>query len=193
MPGRGVRLERVATRGDELLLQYADGRARVWDMRTYELRRSIGQEQADALVADAEAKWWSLRLDDAELGRDRNTSAAVLTSLSRTSLTSTCVVANLRRAIEAAANVASAALTLGPQGGTQALEDQAASATMTTHSTDAITRASPAGERMLAILRPLLMQLLPLGLDRQVDTLAEQLLGADWTRKARTTGLGYFA
>ncbi len=52
IPGRGARLTSIAVRADELLLTYDDDKARVWDLRTQELRRSIATDQAQALVEE---------------------------------------------------------------------------------------------------------------------------------------------
>ncbi|KAJ7162930.1 hypothetical protein C8R46DRAFT_1101904 [Mycena filopes] len=51
IPGAAFPLERICLGGDNILLVYADRRARLWDVKTKEFWRSMGLEKAEELVA----------------------------------------------------------------------------------------------------------------------------------------------
>lgn len=51
IPGSPARLDRVALAEDNLLLFYADGRARLWDVKTLEFWRSMDRPKALELLA----------------------------------------------------------------------------------------------------------------------------------------------
>ncbi len=50
IPGGPGRLERVCLGEDNLLLVYADDRARLWDVKTQEFWRSMTREKAEELL-----------------------------------------------------------------------------------------------------------------------------------------------
>jgi hypothetical protein len=50
VPGGPGRLERVCLGEDNLLLVYADDRARLWDVKTQEFWRSMTREKAEGLL-----------------------------------------------------------------------------------------------------------------------------------------------
>lgn len=50
VPGGPGRLERVCLGEDNLLLVYADDRARLWDVKTQEFWRSMTREKAEELL-----------------------------------------------------------------------------------------------------------------------------------------------
>jgi len=50
IPGAHAPLERVCLGGDNLLLIYSDGRARLWDVKTREFWRSMGLDKAEELL-----------------------------------------------------------------------------------------------------------------------------------------------
>lgn len=51
IPGSAFPLERVCLGEDNILLIYADRRARLWDVKTKEFWRSMGLDKAEELVA----------------------------------------------------------------------------------------------------------------------------------------------
>lgn len=51
IPGSAFPLERICLGEDNILLIYADRRARLWDVKTKEFWRSMGLEKAEELVA----------------------------------------------------------------------------------------------------------------------------------------------
>jgi len=50
IPGSASHLQRACLDGDNLLLIYADHRARLWDVRTKEFWRSMGLDKAEELL-----------------------------------------------------------------------------------------------------------------------------------------------
>ncbi|KIY52426.1 WD40 repeat-like protein [Fistulina hepatica ATCC 64428] len=50
LPGSVAPLDRMCLHGDSLLLTYADRRARVWDIKTKEISRSMGVDKAEELI-----------------------------------------------------------------------------------------------------------------------------------------------
>ncbi|KAJ7276394.1 hypothetical protein B0H12DRAFT_1199167 [Mycena haematopus] len=53
IPGSAFPLERICLGGDNLLLIYADRRARLWDVKTKEFWRSMGLDKAEELIAQS--------------------------------------------------------------------------------------------------------------------------------------------
>jgi WD repeat-containing protein 7 len=51
VPGAPAPLTRVGISGDNLLLLYADDRARLWDVKTLEFWRSMNTEKAKELLS----------------------------------------------------------------------------------------------------------------------------------------------
>lgn len=101
IPGCASPLERMAVRGNEILLLYRDGRARIWDMVSLELRRSIDLQQALSLVDEIDpssgSSAWIQHLVS-PMDREEPTTQGVLSR----SLDESSVLADIRRAIEAA-------------------------------------------------------------------------------------------
>ena len=50
IPGSHAPLHRICLGGDNLLLEYADGRARIWDVKTREFWRSMGMDKVLELL-----------------------------------------------------------------------------------------------------------------------------------------------
>ncbi|KZV92531.1 hypothetical protein EXIGLDRAFT_718203 [Exidia glandulosa HHB12029] len=63
LPGSPAPLERIALAEDNLLLFYADGRARLWDVKTMEFWRAMARHKAEELVHQGE--WLDVRVDSA--------------------------------------------------------------------------------------------------------------------------------
>ncbi|EJD50966.1 hypothetical protein AURDEDRAFT_112046 [Auricularia subglabra TFB-10046 SS5] len=61
IPGSPAPLERIALAEDNLLLFYADGRARLWDVKTLEFWRSMARDTAEELLRHGE--WLDVALD----------------------------------------------------------------------------------------------------------------------------------
>ncbi|KAI5123100.1 hypothetical protein M0805_001456 [Coniferiporia weirii] len=57
IPGSPARLQKLSLSADNLLLFYADGRTRLWDMKTREFRRSMSTEKAAEMLAKGD--WFS--------------------------------------------------------------------------------------------------------------------------------------
>ena len=58
IPGSPAKLVKLCLSGDSLMLLYADGRARLWDSKTREFRRSMSSEKASEHLNQNE--WISL-------------------------------------------------------------------------------------------------------------------------------------
>jgi len=174
--GTGARLERVASRADELLLLYDDQKARLWDARSQELRRSVGLEQALNLLEDGKGSWSQYDVDPTMAKREKGSNGVLSVIPSARGLASTTVLADMRRAIEAASkavNPTSASQTASIRGApnqSSASEDPLAlpppDAFMTIGRSGIASagrsKASPAGaKKALSILKPLLSALLP--------------------------------
>ncbi|PWN52462.1 hypothetical protein IE53DRAFT_282036 [Violaceomyces palustris] len=104
IPGRDARLSSMAVRADEMLLIYDDEKARMWDMRTQELRRSVGTELAKSLLEDGTG-WWSYYPIHAP-GNEDSASSKVLSKIAsaRHGAIAT-LLTDYRRAIEVASRL----------------------------------------------------------------------------------------
>lgn len=171
-------MEELAVRADELLLIYEDARARVWDMRTLELRRSIGLDQAVALLDDGKGWWTRFSMGSLRM-KSEHGSSGVLSSVpsSRDAVAGT-MIANLRRAIEAASRmvIPSNALIQAPLDDADDTTDVAAALEVQKRHAS-LSIESPNGRRAYNTLRPLIHCLMPLGLDAEGDEYAAKLLG----------------
>ncbi|KAN0063521.1 hypothetical protein ACQY0O_003968 [Thecaphora frezii] len=183
IPGRDARLRSLAVRADELLLTYDDGKARVWDLRSQELRRSIAVDQAKALVLDGNG-WWTAREVEPFSSRDSGTSGVLASLCCARGPTAAAMLADFRRSIEVAArsmlgvrkqgsvygSVRRERLMAGSEGdaGPSAAEEEM---------TATVGMQSPPAKKALGILRPLLMLVLPAGLRDEWDAQIEILLG----------------
>ncbi|SPO40249.1 uncharacterized protein PSFLO_05731 [Pseudozyma flocculosa] len=187
IPGREGRLRALAVRADELLLTYDDGKARVWDLRSQELRRSIGIDQAQSLLLDRKG-WWTVR--DVEPFSARNSgTAGVLSSLScARGPDAATLVADFRRSIEVASRTL---LGVQKQGSVYVatrktrpgmpFDEAPASSTADKPDDDEAAPTVPmqglAARKALGILRPLLALVLPIGMRQDWDADAAYLLG----------------
>lgn len=106
IPGRGPEapLQMIAVRADELMLLYRDGKARVWDITTQELRRSIGVEQAQSLLDDGAGAWGQHYVSEGVQQSEGQGSSSVLSPhpVPRRFHDSPSLSVNLRRALDAA-------------------------------------------------------------------------------------------
>jgi hypothetical protein len=184
IPGRGVALEELAVRADELLLIYEDARARVWDMRTLELRRSIGLDQAKALLDDGKGWWTRFSMGSIQM-RSEHGSAGVLASIpSSRDATAGTMMANFRKAIEAASRMVAplSSVVLSSATIRQDEIDETADIPVVLEAPKRITSVSinsVSGKKALHTLRPLMHCLMPLGLDADADEYAAKLLQID--------------
>lgn len=69
LPGSPASLERIALAEDNLLLFYADGRARLWDLKTMEFWRAMARDKAEELVQQGE--WLDVRLGQPAAAPDK--------------------------------------------------------------------------------------------------------------------------
>jgi hypothetical protein len=176
IPGRGVPLWRLALRADDLLLVYADGRARVWDVCSHELRRSIDADQANALLEEKSPPWWSMALGgpealaDVDARASENSSVAVLSASSiLDEAGQSAVTADLRRAIEAASRAVGSPDGLRARGGNEAPADPGlgpdAFASIGRNGAPearaGVKEVSAGAKKAISILRPFLAALLP--------------------------------
>ncbi|KAG6864820.1 hypothetical protein C0991_006941 [Blastosporella zonata] len=61
IPGSSAPLYRICIGSNDLLLVYADNRARLWDVKTQEFRRSMNQNKVEELLKQGD--WTDIRLD----------------------------------------------------------------------------------------------------------------------------------
>ncbi|PWN24499.1 hypothetical protein BDZ90DRAFT_263340 [Jaminaea rosea] len=152
LPGRGEEapLDWLAVRADELMLVYRDGRARVWDVATQELRRSMGLDQAEGMLSDGRGSW--SRYD---VGVEREVAqSGVLSAVSPSVACDTPLMgANLKKGIDAASKAAGA-----HEGMAKPKAVRPGSATSTS-----------GASRVQSILRPLMAALWPSGIDDEMD------------------------
>ncbi|GAK62187.1 uncharacterized protein PAN0_001c0385 [Moesziomyces antarcticus] len=191
VPGRGARLTSLAVRADDLLLTYDDGKARVWDLRSQELRRSIATDQAQALVEDGKG-WWSVKTIEPYNPLHSGTTGVLSQLAAARGEAAATLLVDFRRAIEAAARPV--------RGGMQASGNETSSAVPGGKSTTAslqppamlrtepesdanangpISLGSPAARKAVNIVRPLLPVVYPTGLDADIDAKLAVLLNLD--------------
>ena len=194
-PGSDTPLVHAAVHdGEELLLQYASGRARIWSLRTLELVRSVTAEQTLAHLGAAPGAWQSYEVPGApRCSVPHATPAGMLAGTGAAPPGGTGVLAaDMRRALDTAARTLRGALglpTLVPLceacarrvGAARTLpgEDAAAAefARLVPDSGDAL-------DRLLATLRTLMRVVLPWGVDPALDAQCAALLGPDATPPA---------
>ena len=181
IPGRDAKLLHLGVRADELLLTYDDGKARVWDMRGQELRRSIATDQAQALIEDGKG-WWSVRDVDPFNTRDSGTTGMLSAPGCARGATAATLLADFRRSIEVATravNPASASRfgTVKDDMLSDGTKGQSAADVPEERKDKGLDMAAPGSRKALGIIRPLLLLVLPLGLDEQVDRRAAEVLG----------------
>lgn len=189
IPGRGEEapLEAIAVRVDDLMLSYADGRARVWDVTTQELRRSIGKEQALSLLNDGAGVWTQHRLSGKSVPFEASSGVLSAYYCACGPQGRPALAVNLRKAIDAAAKAASSMVEASwssSHAESMAHESQAATlpkarpkatpqalAEAIFRTDGSITKASvhKNGLRVNSILRPLLAAVWPAGIDKQHD------------------------
>lgn len=170
-------------------------------MASLELRRSIGSDQALALLDDGRG-WWSRHPIGPSYLRREKGAAGVLSSVptSRASMGGT-VTADIRRAVEAASRmvaplnsgVSSARqLVQSTKSGDDAVDDldPAISSKALLKEASLPSLSIPTARRALTTLRPLLRGLLPLGLSAEGDTLCHKLLDIECAKEHVWIGSG---
>ncbi len=191
VPGRGARLTSLAVRADDLLLTYDDGKARVWDLRSQELRRSIATDQAQALVEDGKG-WWSVKTIEPYNPLHSGTTGVLSQLAAARGEAAATLLVDFRRAIEAAArpmrggmptsgNETSSAVP-GGKSTTASLQPPAKLRTEPDSDANAgspISLGSPAARKAVNIVRPLLPVVYPTGLDADIDAKLAVLLDLD--------------
>ena len=181
VPGRGARLTSLAVRADELLLTYDDDKARVWDLRTQELRRSIATDQAQALVEDGKG-WWTIKAVEPFSPLHSGTTGVLSQLASARDGAAASVLVDFRRAIEAAARAVRGAGQSGakedvaPRSGTQAAALRSDQDHERNTEPASIGLGSPAARKAVNIIRPLLPTVFPTGLDADMDAKLAALL-----------------
>ncbi|CDU24096.1 uncharacterized protein SPSC_02725 [Sporisorium scitamineum] len=205
VPGRGARLTSLAVRADELLLTYDDDKARVWDLRTQELRRSIATDQAQALVEDGKG-WWTVKdIEPFSPLHSRTTGVLSQLACARDDAAASLLV-NFRRAIEAAARAVrgsgqgGAKEDAAPRSGTTNSTSLQPSATLRseqeyerTTAPQSVGLGSPAARKAVNIVRPLLPTVFPTGLDADMDAKLAALLDLEEPASSCSTRGGYCA
>ncbi|KAI3482741.1 hypothetical protein L1887_54497 [Cichorium endivia] len=191
VPGRGARLTSLAVRADDLLLTYDDGKARVWDLRSQELRRSIATDQAQALVEDGKG-WWSVKTIEPYNPLHSGTTGVLSQLAAARGEAAATLLVDFRRAIEAAArpvrggmptsgNEISSAVP-GGKSSTASLQPPARLRTEPDSDANAgspISLGSPAARKAVNIVRLLLPVVYPTGLDADIDAKLAVLLNLD--------------
>lgn len=185
-------LKELAVRTDELLLMYEDGRARVWDMKTLELRRSIGADQAQSLLEDGKG-WWSRHVMGPSNMKVESGSAGVLSSIpSSRDVISGTMNANLRRAIEAVSRMVSPSNGI-TKASSQSQQDDIDESILVSTIEDrmaskasvAVSSNAPNGKKAIQTLRPLLHNLMPFGLEEEIDTICKTILASEGAQMPR--------
>ncbi len=216
VPGRGARLTSLAVRADELLVTYDDGKARVWDLRSQELRRSIATDQAQALVEDGKG-WWTVKPIEAYSPLHAGTTGVLSQLAAARDIAAASLLVDFRRAIEAAARSVRGTAQSGSNEATASnhpslpptITARAGTATTaslqppsTLQSEQDRDRASgstliglgtPAARKAVNIVRPLLPTVFPVGLDAALDAKLAALLdlhepGTEKSKWALTVG-----
>ncbi|EST10087.2 Quinoprotein amine dehydrogenase, beta chain-like protein [Kalmanozyma brasiliensis GHG001] len=202
IPGRGARLTSLAVRADELLLTYDDGKARVWDLRTQELRRSIAVDQAQALVEDGKG-WWTVKPIEPYSPLHSGTSGVLSQLASARDGAAASLLVDFRRSIEAAARSVrgagpstakeDAAPRIGQPNATGQQPPAALRSEQEQYQTDSsasVSLGSPAARKAVNIIRPLLPTVFPTGLDSDIDAKLAALLDLESNAAG---GLGHSA
>ena len=166
IPGRGSALDRMAVRADEVLLIYADGDARVWDMRSHELRHSMPFHRALSMLEDGGARWTQYSTSPAlSTPNAGKLATGVLRHVSAPApfSTSSMLSADLRKAIEAAAK--NVAMT-GMQSDATANGGGLSARKCSIH--------SPGAAKAVSILSPFLSALWPRTADGQLEFVGKE-------------------
>jgi hypothetical protein len=172
-------------------LTYDDGKARVWDLRSQELRRSIATDQAQALVEDGKG-WWSVKTIEPYNPLHSGTTGVLSQLAAARGEAAATLLVDFRRAIEAAArpmrggmptsgNEISSAVP-GGKSTTASLQPPARLRTEPDSDANAgspISLGSPAARKAVNIVRPLLPVVYPTGLDADIDAKLAVLLNLD--------------
>ena len=191
IPGRGARLTSLAVRADDLLLTYDDDKARVWDLRSQELRRSIATDQAQALIEDGKG-WWTVKTIEPYSPLYSGTTGVLSQLAAARDDAAAALLVDFRRAIEAASRSVRGGGQSGandatlPRGGTAATTSlQPPVALRSERDADAssgpgpVSLGSPAARKAINIVRPLLPTVFPVGLDANMDAKLAALLDLD--------------
>ena len=154
IPGRNAMLNMLATRGDEILLLYADNAARVWDLRSQELRHAVDYNRAIAVLEDGSGAWAQQSIEKSPVAR---IATGVLSHLAAAAhWTDAPIQANLRKAIEAAAKA------VAPKGKSDELQDTGRSVRgIEMLQKSRCTLHSAGAQKSLSVLRPFLQCLWP--------------------------------
>ncbi|SJX60523.1 uncharacterized protein SRS1_10159 [Sporisorium reilianum f. sp. reilianum] len=205
VPGRGARLTSLAVRADELLLTYDDDKARVWDLRTQELRRSIATDQAQALVEDGKG-WWTVKAIEPFSPLHSGTTGVLSQLACARDDAAASLLVNFRRAIEAAARAVRGAGQGGakedaaPRGGTTNSTALQPSASLRaeqdferTAAPQSVGLGSPAARKAVNIIRPLLPTVFPTGLDADMDAKLVALLDLEEPDSSASSRTGHSA
>lgn len=167
----------LAVRADELLLLYEDARARVWDMRTLELRRSIGHEQAVSLLEDGKGWWSQFSMGPWQMKAEKG-SAGVLSSVpTGRDVGAGTMTANLRRAVEAASRMVTPFISAAPVVEREEVYEEGDGPASSVRVE--VPMKSANGKKALHTLRPLMQSLIPFGLGAEGDECCKKILGVD--------------
>lgn len=205
VPGRGARLTSLAVRVDDLLLTYDDDKARVWDLRSQELRRSIATDQAQALVEDGKG-WWTVKNIEPYSPLHSGTTGVLSQLASARDGVAASLLVDFRRAIEAAARAIHGSgqpvakedfPQTAPRSGSTNNLSLHPSATLRSEpeveqnqDETSVGLGSPAARKAVNIIRPLLPTVFPTGLDPDMDAKLAALLDLeDFGPSAFSVGL----
>lgn len=198
IPGRGAPLERIAVRADDVLLLYGDERARVWDMASQELRRSIGIDQALGLLQDEAGAWSEYHLLGSDGAASTSPTVGILSAISPRSDSCASIAADFRKAIDAAAKAADGSApsrTATVRGASQLLEKGESfdgNKTLPLPRPQAGRPSTPTGPvRVHSILKPILSALWPWHLDSTKDEILCSMLNLKVPTTAVTLGLSF--
>ncbi|CAO1625229.1 unnamed protein product [Parajaminaea phylloscopi] len=191
IPGRGLEapLKKIAVRVDDLMQIFGDGRARVWNIRTQELRRSVGEEQAMGMLEDGAGAWsqHSLSGDAVAVAGVKSSGVLSQNHFRLRPMGTESLAADFHRAIDVAAKAVTNAVDAQSQGPRdddsearkhaatlpatkpKAVRPALASAVRDSKDPSRLEEKQPRVARAYQILRPLLMSVWPRGVSTHHD------------------------
>lgn len=178
-PGSDMPLVHAAVRSNELLLVYGGVRARLWNMETAELVRSVSAEQIWVLVREpslAGEMWHQFPVPTAARGASLISGGAtgmLSGSGCAQEAANTVLLADVRRAVESASKVLRAALGAASLGAVLEVRDRMLDDTAVPDAPAPPAVSEHDASKLLTTLRPLLRMFVPTGMDPLFDAVKD--------------------
>ncbi|KAF8575607.1 hypothetical protein K439DRAFT_1398053 [Ramaria rubella] len=167
IPGSAARLDRICLGEDNLLLVYADGRARLWDVKTQEFWRSMTTKAVDELLK--QGGWFEADVTNESRGGEKPL-ASLKKSFSSHDAASTLIL-----------NIHSLSELIHPIPSSHIFRDPRLAESVSVRTKDVIQADAPLLTkrifRRLNLLKALLSSLLSFGIDVNVDEICIEKLG----------------